>query len=240
MANAELVVGLHHVEVALDGIRALEVEDNRKLALALRPLHIRERVDQHILVGVGEEIRTFAGDSLDRIYQTVSISSDSERNQRAAVRSSAFERSALYFRAVLPSPGHRHVPHMCVLVELRSFFRHVPFDHGILPRLTIGRASPKPPHTDFARLRAAGAARLLSNEPKSTPSARYMNRSVAQRSIAELIGSELQMPGASPVKRPAASSASLSRYLAACRTEVRENGCGRIAMWRGHGIERLS
>ena len=28
--------------------------------------------------------------------------------------------------------------------------------------------------------------------------------------------------------------------LAACRTEVRENGCGRIAMWRGHGIERLS
>ncbi len=31
----------------------------------------------------------------------------------------------------------------------------------------------------------------------------------------------------------------LSR-LAACRTEVRENGCGRIAMWRGHGIERLS
>ena len=29
-------------------------------------------------------------------------------------------------------------------------------------------------------------------------------------------------------------------YLAACRTEVRENGCGRIAMWRGHGIERLS
>ena len=30
------------------------------------------------------------------------------------------------------------------------------------------------------------------------------------------------------------------RRLAACRTEVRENGCGRIAMWRGHGIERLS
>ena len=29
-------------------------------------------------------------------------------------------------------------------------------------------------------------------------------------------------------------------HLAACRTEVRENGCGRIAMWRGHGIERLS
>ena len=28
--------------------------------------------------------------------------------------------------------------------------------------------------------------------------------------------------------------------LAACRTEVHENGCGRIAMWRGHGIERLS
>ena len=28
--------------------------------------------------------------------------------------------------------------------------------------------------------------------------------------------------------------------LAACRTEVRENGCGRIAMWRGHGIERFS
>ena len=31
-----------------------------------------------------------------------------------------------------------------------------------------------------------------------------------------------------------------SAKLAACRTEVRENGCGRIAMWRGHGIERLS
>ena len=29
-------------------------------------------------------------------------------------------------------------------------------------------------------------------------------------------------------------------FLAACRTEVRENGCGRIAMWRGHGIERFS
>ena len=32
----------------------------------------------------------------------------------------------------------------------------------------------------------------------------------------------------------------LKGFLAACRTEVRENGCGRIAMWRGHGIERLS
>ena len=32
----------------------------------------------------------------------------------------------------------------------------------------------------------------------------------------------------------------LITFLAACRTEVRENGCGRIAMWRGHGIERLS
>ena len=31
-----------------------------------------------------------------------------------------------------------------------------------------------------------------------------------------------------------------AKHLAACRTEVRENGCGRIAMWRGHGIERLS
>ena len=32
----------------------------------------------------------------------------------------------------------------------------------------------------------------------------------------------------------------VENQLAACRTEVRENGCGRIAMWRGHGIERLS
>ena len=47
--------------------------------------------------------------------------------------------------------------------------------------------------------------------------------------------------GATPTwTKTTADCRSAATRLAACRTEVRENGCGRIAMWRGHGIERLS
>ena len=66
-------------------------------------------------------------------------------------------------------------------------------------------------------------------------------RAVQQMVAALVRAVELRDPYlAGHSRRLAGFSVAVAQRLAACRTEVRENGCGRIAMWRGHGIERLS
>ena len=75
----------------------------------------------------------------------------------------------------------------------------------------------------------------LSPDAKRVDFATKSGRLTVVREGADLVMDFPAQP-AVPVQPPEL----LLSALAACRTEVRENGCGRIAMWRGHGIERLS
>ena len=127
VANAELVIHLHHGEVVRDGIGTLKMKRDGEFVLPSGSRDVICRFDEDVRIGPPQEVVPFLGNGPDRRREIHPVPADRERNHIETVLRHAPQHGYFQLRIAVVRIWQRHVPNERVGLKLPGLIRYL---HG--------------------------------------------------------------------------------------------------------------